>query len=252
MTARAMSSDHTDHTDQTEHSEHSIASLLANNRRFVAEQLALDARYFEHLAEGQQPEFLWIGCSDSRVSPNLLTGTGAGEVFVHRNIANLVVLTDMNLLSVLQYAVEVLRVNHVIVCGHHGCGGVKAAMSELGGELPHGIAHGLIDNWLRAVKDIELHFEHELAPLDAEARLRRLVELNVIEQVHNLAKTHIVQQAWKQRQQPFIHGWVFDVGTGCLDPVTPMIASDAAAAELCRFRRAAQARSPSRSPEAAA
>ena len=219
-------------------SAHDIASLLAGNRRFVAEQLALDARYFEHLAEGQRPEFLWIGCSDSRVSPNLVTGTGSGEMFVHRNIANLVVQTDMNLLSVLQYAVEVLEVNHVIVCGHHGCGGVKAAMGT------H--SHGLIDNWLRAVKDTELHYEAQLAPLDNEARLRRLVELNVIEQVNNLGKTHIVQQAWRKRQRPFIHGWVFDVASGHIDPLTGMIHTDAAMQEVCKYHRTRRAAEPVR------
>lgn len=209
--------------------KHTIDSLLAENRRFVAEQRALDPAYFEHLAEGQHPDFLWIGCSDSRVSPNLITGTGPGEMFVHRNIANLVVQTDMNLLSVLQYAVEVLRVDHVIVCGHHGCGGVKAAME--------GHSHGLIDHWLRAVKDTEQYFWRQLEPLEEAARLRRLVELNVIEQVYNLGKTSIVQRAWRERQRPFIHGWVFDVGTGRLDPLTKMIHSDEGVQEVCKFAR---------------
>jgi carbonic anhydrase len=209
--------------------KHDIESLLANNRRFVAEQLAADPEYFDQLAEGQHPEFLWIGCSDSRVSPNLITGTGAGEMFVHRNIANLVVQTDMNLLSVLQYAVQVLKVNHVIVCGHHGCGGVKAAMT--------GASHGLIDNWLRTIRDTELFFHAELEELEPEARLRRLVELNVIEQVYNLGKTSIVQQAWRERGRPFIHGWVFDLASGTIDPLTSMIASDAAMNEVCKFHR---------------
>jgi carbonic anhydrase len=150
-------------------------------------------------------------------------------MFVHRNIANLVVQTDMNLLSVLQYAVEVLRVNHVIVCGHHGCGGVKAAMQ--------GHSHGLIDHWLRAVKDTEQYFWRQLEPLDETARLRRLVELNVIEQVYNLGKTSIVQRAWQERRRPFIHGWVFDVGTGRLDPLTKMIHSDEGVQEVCKFAR---------------
>jgi carbonic anhydrase len=230
---------------------HDITSLLAGNRRFVAEQLAGDARYFEHLAEGQHPQFLWIGCSDSRVSPNLITGTGPGDMFVHRNIANLVVPTDMNLLSVLQYAVEVLQVEHVIVCGHHGCGGVKAAMGT------H--SHGLIDNWLSAVKDTGRHYAAELEALDEPSRLARLVELNVIEQVHNLGKTHIVQQAWRTRQRPFIHGWVFDVATGCIQPLTSMIASGAGMQEVCKYRRVrrrpnddagdkAHDRSPGRAP----
>lgn len=209
---------------------HDIASLLEANRRFVADQLALDEAYFDKLAEGQHPEFLWIGCSDSRVAPNLITGTGPGEMFVHRNIANLVVQTDMNLLSVLQYAVEVLQVDHVIVCGHQGCGGVKAAML--------GQSHGLIDNWLRTVRDTQQFFWRELAPLDETARLRRLVELNVVEQVYNLGKTNIVQQAWRERGRPFIHGWVFDVGCGRIDPLTRMLASDEAISEVCKFHHA--------------
>lgn len=221
-------------------SAHDIASLLAGNRRFVAEQLAADPQYFEHLAEGQHPEFLWIGCSDSRVSPNLITGTGPGEMFVHRNIANLVVQTDINLLSVLEYAVQVLQVNHVIVCGHHGCGGIRAAMCSGSGSGSHpgSHSHGLIGNWLRTVKDTELHHAEQLAALDETARLRRLVELNVIEQVNNLGKTHIVQQAWRQRQRPFIHGWVFDVATGHVNPLTRMINHEAAMHEVCRYQRA--------------
>jgi carbonic anhydrase len=209
---------------------HDIDSLLAGNRRFVAEQLARDAAAFDKLAEGQHPQFLWIGCSDSRVAPDLVTGTGPGEMFVHRNIANLVVQTDMNLLSVLQYAVEVLRVQHVIVCGHHGCGGVQAAM--------RGPSHGLIDNWLRTVRDTQQFFWPQLAPLDEGARLRRLVELNVIEQVYNLGKTSIVQQAWRERGRPFIHGWVFDVGTGGIEPLTGMLASDAEMQAVCKFHQA--------------
>jgi carbonic anhydrase len=209
----------------------SIDELLANNRRFVAEQLALDPAYFEQLAEGQHPQFLWIGCSDSRVAPNLITGTGSGDMFVHRNIANLVVQTDMNLLSVLQYAVEVLQVQHVIVCGHYGCGGVKAAMG--------GQSHGLIDNWLRTLKDTELYFWRELEALDEARRFDRMVELNVIEQVWNLGKTNIVQQAWKQRRRPLIHGWVFDVGTGHIHPQTPMIGDDAGMHAVCKFHGAA-------------
>jgi carbonic anhydrase len=232
---------------------HTIESLLANNRRFVARQLAEDAQYFEHLAEGQHPHFLWIGCSDSRVSPNLITGTGPGDMFVHRNIANLVVQTDMNLLSVLQYAVEVLRVEHVIVCGHHGCGGIKAAMCGHG----EGQSLGLIDNWLRAVKDTELFHEAQLASLSQPMRLRRLVELNVVEQVYNLGKTHIVQQAWLDRRRaggrgPFIHGWVFDVASGHIDPLTSMIDNDAAMDEVCKYHRAGTPRAAAPRREVAA
>jgi carbonic anhydrase len=204
-----------------------IEELLRNNKAFVAEALRLDPHYFDQLAEGQQPEFLWIGCSDSRVAPNLITATAPGDMFVHRNIANLVVQTDVNLLSVLQYAVDVLNVNHVIVCGHYGCGGVKAAMGD--GQ------HGLIDNWLRTIKDTQSYYWKQLQALDEQQRFDRLVELNVIEQVYNLGKTNIVQNAWKTRGAPFIHGWVFDLKTGLIEPTTPMINHDAAMQEICKF-----------------
>jgi carbonic anhydrase len=207
-----------------------IQDLLRNNERFVAAQLALDPDYFRHLSEGQHPAFLWIGCSDSRVPPDRITGTQPGDMFVHRNIANLVVQTDMNLLSVLQYAVDVLEVEHVIVCGHYGCGGVRAAMGEA--------RHGLIDNWLRALKDTEQYFGAQLAPLDPGARFDRMVELNVIEQVYNLGKTSIVQTAWKRGARPYIHGWVFDLKSGRIHPQTEMINSDAAMHQVCKFHGA--------------
>jgi carbonic anhydrase len=210
-----------------------IPTLLANNRRFVDEQRRRDPGYFERLAEGQRPRFLFIGCSDSRVPPNAITGTGPGDLFVHRNIANLVVQTDMNLLSVLQYAVDVLEVEHVIVCGHYGCGGVKAAM---GG--PDGRPHGLIDNWLRTVKDTEAYFARQLDALPEASRLRRLVELNVIEQVWNLGKTNIVQSAWKKRRRPYIHGWVFDLASGLIAPQTQMICSDEQMHAVCKYHGA--------------
>ncbi|HEX6364154.1 MAG TPA: carbonate dehydratase, partial [Albitalea sp.] len=185
-----------------------IAELLRNNEAFVAHHLEQDPQYFAKLSEGQHPEFLWIGCSDSRVPPDVITGSDPGHLFVHRNIANLVVQTDVNLLSVLQYAVEVLQVPHVIVCGHYGCGGVKAAMGD-----PH---HGLIDNWLRTVKDTQLYFRRELEPMREDERFRRLVELNVIEQVYNLGKTSIIQRAWHERRAPEIHGWVYDMHDGLI------------------------------------
>lgn len=206
---------------------HDIDSLLANNRQFVAEHLRGDPAYFEKLAEGQHPQFLWIGCSDSRVGPDRITGTHPGDMFVHRNIANLVVSTDMNLLSVLHYAVEVLRVRHVIVCGHYGCGGVHAAMGDA--------SHGLIDHWLRMVKDTQQDYWRQLAPLDESARFRRLVELNVIEQVHNLGKTSIVQKAWRAGQELLIHGWVFDIGSGHIHPQTRMIGHDEGLLGICKF-----------------
>ena len=204
-----------------------IEDLLRNNRAFVEQQLSLDVHYFDKLAEGQHPEFLWIGCSDSRVPPDRITRSSPGDMFVHRNIANLVVQTDMNLLSVLQYAVDVLQVSHVIVCGHYGCGGVKAAMGHE--------SHGLIDNWLRTLKDTEQFFWKELEPLGAAARFDRMVELNVIEQVYNLGKTNVIQNAWKTRGKPHIHGWVFDLHTGLIKPQTGMINNDTAMAEVCKF-----------------
>jgi carbonic anhydrase len=204
-----------------------IEELLRNNEAFVAEQLRLDPQYFDKLAEGQHPEFLWIGCSDSRVAPNLITGTEAGDMFVHRNIANLVVQTDVNLLSVLQYAVEVLKVNHVIVCGHYGCGGVKAAMGH-----QH---HGLIDHWLRAIKDTQSYYWKQLQPLDEVRRFDRMVELNVIEQVYNLGKTSIVQDAWRSRRTPYIHGWVFDLKSGHIRTQTGLINTDEAMSAICKF-----------------
>ena len=204
-----------------------IEQLLRNNRAFVESHLRLDPGYFEKLAAGQHPEFLWIGCSDSRVPPNHITGTDPGDMFVHRNIANLVVQTDMNMLSVLQYAVEVLRVRHVIVCGHHGCGGVRAAMGE------H--SHGLIDNWLRTVKDTQQFYWQELQALDEDARFDRMVELNVIEQVNNLGKTSIVQNAWARGAPLGLHGWVFDLHSGRIHPQTGSIEDNAGLREICKF-----------------
>ncbi|MEZ5144332.1 MAG: carbonic anhydrase [Acidimicrobiales bacterium] len=183
--------------------------LFVNNRRWVSEQLALDPEFFERLAEGQQPDFLFIGCSDSRVNANEITGTGPGEMFIHRNIANLVVHTDMNLMSVLQFAVEVLHVNHVIVCGHYGCGGVRAAVD--------GHYHGLIDKWLRSIKDVYRIYQRELdAIADPEARHRRLVELNVREQVYKVSATSFVQRAWHHERDLHVHGWVYDLHEGLL------------------------------------
>lgn len=183
--------------------------LLENNKAWVTLQKYNDPDYFNELSKAQTPEYLWIGCSDSRVPANQITGTKSGEVFVHRNIANMVVHSDMNMLSVLSYAVEVLKVKHIIVCGHYGCGGVLAAMG--------GKQYGLIDNWLRHIKDVyRLHHKELDAIVDKEQRSRRLVELNVIEQVHDLGKTSIVQNAWNNEQELQIHGWVYDLNDGLL------------------------------------
>jgi carbonic anhydrase len=189
--------------------EKSYKRLLENNKIWVAEQLAIDPNYFDKLANSQNPEYLWIGCSDSRVPANQITGTAPGDIFVHRNIANMVIHSDMNMLSVLSYAVEVLKVKHIIVCGHYGCGGVMAAMENK--------QFGLIDNWLRHIKDVyRFHFKELDAIEDYKQRADRLVELNVIEQVQDLGKTSIVQNAWKREQPLHLHGWVYDVKDGII------------------------------------
>ncbi|MEA5403349.1 carbonate dehydratase [Arcicella sp. DC2W] len=186
--------------------------LLLANKAWAKERLELDEEYFNTLSKDQQPKFLWIGCADSRVPAEEITNAQPGEVFVHRNVANLVVHTDINLLSVLQYAVEVLHVRHIIVCGHYGCGGVKAAMGS--SDL------GLINKWLRNIKEVYDKHNYELKNIsDEDARFKRLVELNVEEQVKNLAKTTIIQRSWKNFQLPHIHGWVFDMKSGLIKEV---------------------------------
>lgn len=190
-------------------------TLLLQNKAWAAEQLERDPEYFERLAGQQLPEFLWIGCSDSRVPANEITNTAPGEIFVHRNIANLVVNTDFNMLSVLQYAVTVLKVRHVIVCGHYGCGGIKAAMTN--DDL------GLINKWLRNIKDIYRFHQQELDSIEnIDERANRLTELNVEEQVMNLAKTSIIQHTWKADQRPTIHGWVYGLKDGILHDLIKM------------------------------
>lgn len=184
--------------------------LLENNKAWVESKIEKDPEYFKRLANGQQPPVLWIGCADSRVPANEIIGAEPGEVFVHRNIANMVVHTDMNMLSVLDYAVNVLKVKHVIVCGHYGCGGVQAAMTNR--------HFGLIDNWIRHIKDVYRFHNEELSLIkDEKARFNRFVELNVVEQVLDLAKTSIVQGAWEQGQNLHIHGWVYDVADGLIN-----------------------------------
>ena len=186
--------------------EESYKKLLDGNRRFSLSKQYEDPEYFKKLSLGQKPEYLWIGCSDSRVPANEVTSTESGQIFVHRNIANLVVNTDMNVLSVLEYAVNVLNVKHIIVCGHYGCGGILAAMGNK--------MHGYVDNWLRNIKDVYLKHQKELLAIeDLDKRTDRLTELNVIEQVRNLAKTGIVQKAWKKRPL-HLHGWVYGINSG--------------------------------------
>ena len=183
--------------------------LLDNNKKWVAGKLAQDPDYFTKLARGQKPPVLWIGCADSRVPANEIIGAEPGEVFVHRNIANMVVHSDMNMLSVLDYAVNVLQVKHIIVCGHYGCGGVQTAMTN---------KHvGLIDNWIRHIKDVyRLHRPELDAITDEAARFDRFVELNVFEQVLDLGKTSIVQAAWERGQEVHVHGWVYAIHDGMI------------------------------------
>jgi len=181
--------------------------ILDNNKKWVENQLAIDVDYFKDLAKGQQPPLLWIGCSDSRVPANEIIGAKPGEVFVHRNIANMVIHSDMNMLSVLDYAVNVLKVKHVIVCGHYGCGGVKAAMGNQ--------SIGLIDNWIRHIKDVyRLHETYLNTFEDEDERFNKFVEVNAQEQVFDLAKTSIVQNAWRNGQDLTLHGWTYGLNSG--------------------------------------
>jgi carbonic anhydrase len=181
--------------------------ILDNNKKWVESQLSIDKEYFKDLAKGQQPPLLWIGCSDSRVPANEIIGAKPGEVFVHRNIANMVIHSDMNMLSVLDYAVNVLKVKHVIVCGHYGCGGVKAAMGNQ--------SIGLIDNWIRHIKDVyRLHEDYLNSFADEDERFNKFVEINVQEQVFDLAKTSIVQGAWRNGQDLTLHGWTYGLNSG--------------------------------------
>jgi len=193
----------------------SFEKLLANNKRWAGEQVKADPDFFKRLEALQSPEFLWIGCSDSRVPANQITGTQPGEVFVHRNIANLVIATDLNALSVLEFSVNYLKVKHIIVCGHYGCGGVQAALSN---------AHyGLLDNWLIHIKNVALASKKELdAIADEKERLNRLVELNVLHQVEVLSKLDVIRNAWQAEQRPVLHGWVYSLSNGIIKPLTQL------------------------------
>ncbi|MGJ8653646.1 MAG: carbonate dehydratase [Opitutaceae bacterium] len=183
-----------------------LAKLLLNNKAWAKKVVEEDPTFFDELSKQQSPEYLWIGCSDSRVPANQITGLMPGEVFVHRNIANVVVHTDLNLLSVLQYAVDVLKVKHVIVCGHYGCGGVRAAMGQT--------SFGLIDNWLRHIQDVEAFHITELTQLEEGAKFDRMCELNVIAQAENLRRTSVLQDAWKRGQEVDIHAWIYSLEDG--------------------------------------
>jgi carbonic anhydrase len=188
---------------------HALETLFANNRAWARHLTEERPGFFESLSAQQSPRYLWIGCSDSRVPANEIVGLLPGELFVHRNVANVVVHTDLNCLSVLQYAVDVLRVEHVIVCGHYGCGGVRAAYERA--------SLGLIDNWLRHVQDVRDRYDEAIAQAaDEEARIDRLCELNVIEQVRHVAQTTIVQDAWRRQQPLTLHGWIYSLRDGLL------------------------------------
>jgi len=186
----------------------SYRKLLDGNKAWAKEQVAKDSSYFEKLSPSQKPEYLWIGCSDSRVPAETVTGAKPGEIFVHRNIANMVVHTDLNLLSVVEYAVEILKVKHIILCGHYGCGGIMSSMEN--------IAYGYVDNWLRNIKEVYVEYTKELDKIeDKQERINRLVELNVIEQVKNLCKTKVVQKALEKKVLQ-VHGWVYGMDNGLI------------------------------------
>lgn len=195
-----------------------LQSLFNNNRQWAKDILTRDSRFFEKLSKQQSPKYLWIGCSDSRVPANEIVGLLPGELFVHRNVSNLVVHTDMNCLSVMHYAVTVLKVEHIIVCGHYGCGGVAAAMEFR--------PHGLIDNWLRNVRDTYYHYEKELEAIpDPAKRINRLCEINVVSQVYNVCNTTIVQEAWNAGQSLTVHGWIYGIEDGLLRDLDVSVSS---------------------------
>lgn len=186
-----------------------LEKLFEQNHIWAEKVKANNPNFFSDLAHQQNPEYLWIGCSDSRVPANEIIDLPPGAVFVHRNIANVVVHTDLNCLSVMQYAVDILKVKHIIVCGHYGCGGVKAALED--------VQHGFVDNWVRHIKDIYLDYYHEMTPItDKTERINKMCELNVLHQVQNVGHTNIVQNAWRRGQEISIHGWIYGINDGLL------------------------------------
>src|SRR6478735_8273430 len=208
----------------------SYKKLLLQNKAWVQQKNQEDKDFFGRLSKIQTPDFLWIGCSDSRVPANEITGTDPGEVFVHRNIANMVVHTDMSMLSVLDYAVNVLEVKHVVVCGHYGCGGVLAAMGNK--------QIGLIDNWIRHIKDVyRMHVDELDLITDIKAKQDRFIELNVIEQVYDLGKTSIIQNAWQKRGGPVVHGWVYDIRNGLIKDLKVSMDNDEDMPDVYRFEK---------------
>jgi carbonic anhydrase len=208
----------------------SIEKLLQGNKDFIQRKLKTNPDIFNESAKGQSPKFLWVGCSDSRIDPNEITNTDIGELFVHRNIANLVVEYDLNFLSVLQYAVEVLKVEDIIVCGHYGCGGVNAALK--GDQL------GLIDSWLAHIKSAHQYYAWEIDSLnDEKQRSRKLVELNVLEQINNLGKTRIIREAWSRGNSPTLNGWVYDIENGKINILHDAITDTEQLKVACKFER---------------
>lgn len=192
-----------------------LKHLLENNRAWADSIRASDPEFFINLANQQNPEYLWIGCSDSRVPANQITGLAPGEIFVHRNVANVVAETDFNVLAVIQYAVDVLKVRHIIVCGHYGCGGVKAALENF--------RHGMIDNWLAGIRSLSRMHRAELETLDAESAVDRLCELNVLAQARHVAHTTILEDAWERGQEISIHSWIYRLSSGLITPLSPVI-----------------------------
>ncbi|EKE79893.1 carbonate dehydratase [Idiomarina xiamenensis] len=206
---------------------HQLKQLLAKNRAWAEKLVAQDPQFFKRLVEQQQPQYLWIGCSDSRVPANQVVGMAPGELFVHRNVANQVIQTDFNCLSVIQYAIQLLKVKHILVVGHYGCGGVKAAIESK--------SHGLVDHWLYPIRDIYHRHKAELEQLDEHARIDRMCELNVIEQVKNLAKTNMVQEAWRIGQPLHIHGWVYSLDDGLVSDMQVSISDSADVEQIYHF-----------------
>jgi len=206
-----------------------LKNLFENNKKWASKIKESDPDFFSRISKQQNPEYLWIGCSDSRVPANEIVGLSPGEIFVHRNIANLVVHTDMNCLSVIQYAVEVLKVKHIILCGHYGCGGIKAAMDSC--------EHGLIDNWLRNIKDIYRYHQVKIDALQSEnEKLNLMCELNIVEQVANICHTTIVQNAWKSGQKLAVHGWIYSLEDGILKDLNVLVTNLAEISKAYRIK----------------
>src|SRR4029078_2331922 len=220
-------------TRETGHEMDGLDEFFSNNRAWAEKMTREDPEFFSRLTHQQSPQYLWVGCADSRVPANEIVGLAPGELFVHRNVANVVVHTDLNCLSVIQYAVDVLHVRHIIVCGHYGCGGVLAAL--------RGDRFGLIDNWLRHVQDVRDKYQQQLASIGNETdRHKRLCELNVVEQVANVARTTIVREAWERNQDLAIHGWIYGINDGLLHDLDTGLSSIAEFDEWCALSSQAQ------------